>query len=391
MSNNNNRTPHETILYAYTQLQDSLSTNSADDANILDENTLHLVRNLFDTERLVPQVLQNHWVDATKVEQTRLVEAFTVSLQQKILSQIEKFKGQKSLPTLTLTSEEVKDRVATLEYTVSDGKRKSKFTVFMIRYPEKNWKISNIRYGDESIVRHYYSICKNVMDKFSLSTLVAELSAADHVVLEDFESSELGGLPQGWTWRNQDDNKNKPYEIRIEDGNKFLAAEDQGESVILGKDVKWDLHKYPYISFKWRVHEIPEGADERYGRSVDSAAGIYVIYAKKLGLIPETVKYVWSSTLPVGSAMRRSGTGRPWMVVAESGDQKLGEWHTFVFNAYEAYQKTFGGKPPEVPIAIGLLSDANSTHSKAFADYDDIIALKSANAGSGVKEFLKAE
>ena len=72
------------------------------------------------------------------------------------------------------------------------------------------------------------------------------------------------------------------------------------------------------------------------------------------------------------------------MVVAESGRENLGDWHTYVFNLYEAYKKTFGGSPPDKPIGIGILSDANSTHSKAYADYDDIRALKHAEADSGV-------
>ena len=95
--------------------------------------------------------------------------------------------------------------------------------------------------------------------------------------------------------------------------------------------------------------------------------------------------------MPVGSTMRRNGIGKPWNVVAESGEEHLGEWRTYVFNAYEAYQKTFGGDPPDDAVGIGILSDANSTHSLAYADYDDIRALKNANADSGVKKFLEAE
>lgn len=30
-----------------------------------------------------------------------------------------------------------------------------------------------------------------------------------------------------------------------------------------------------------------------------------------MGFIPVAVKYVWSSTLPVGTALRRKGTGGP--------------------------------------------------------------------------------
>jgi len=75
----------------------------------------------------------------------------------------------------------------------------------------------------------------------------------------------------------------------------------------------------------------------------------------------------------------------------ESGPENLGEWRTYVLNAYEAYQKTFGGNPPDRPLGIGILSDANSTHSKAYADYDDIRALRYADADSGIKNFLKGE
>lgn len=79
------------------------------------------------------------------------------------------------------------------------------------------------------------------------------------------------------------------------------------------------------------------------------------------------------------------------MVVVESGGAHLGAWQTYVFNIYEAYKETFGGEPSEKAMGIGILSDANSTNSKAYADYDDIIALRFANADSGIKEFLEAE
>ncbi|MFQ5633162.1 MAG: DUF3047 domain-containing protein, partial [bacterium] len=220
---------------------------------------------------------------------------------------------------------------------------------------------------------------------------VAELGDKGYVVLEDFESGTDGKFPPGWSWKKKDNNKRKPYLVKTENGNKYLEATDKGESVIIGKKIKWNLKKYRYISFKWRAHRLPEGGDERFGKTVDSAAGIYFTYKKKLGLIPKSVKFVWSTTLPVGSTMLRTGVGKPWMVVAESGPEHLDEWRTYIFDAYQAYKDTFGGNPPDRPLGIGILSDANSTHSFAYADYDDIRALKHADATSGVKEKLDAE
>ncbi|MDT8436191.1 MAG: DUF3047 domain-containing protein [Gemmatimonadota bacterium] len=200
---------------------------------------------------------------------------------------------------------------------------------------------------------------------------------ADHVVLEDFESSPLGGLPEGWDWRDSDDDKEKPYAVVEADGNRYLQARDEGQSVILGKEIRWNLKEYPYLSFRVRVHEIPRGGDERDDEKVDSAAGIYVTYDKKaFGTIPVSVKFVWSSTLPVGAATIRPGIGRPWQVVFDSGEEGLGEWRIYVVDLREVYRSTFRRDPPDRPLGIGILSDANSTSSRAWADYDDIIAWR---------------
>ena len=170
-----------------------------------------------------------------------------------------------------------------------------------------------------------------------------------------------------------------------------LEATDEGESVILGQEIKWNLNEFPYISFRVRVHQIPEGGDERDNKKVDSAAGIYITYRKKFfGKIPESAKYVWSSTLPVGSAVRREGIGRPWQIVFGLGGDGLGEWRTYVFDLRQAYTDTFGGTAPSKSIGVGVLSDANSLKLKAYADYDDIRALRNAPPGvtSGVTEIL---
>ncbi len=222
--------------------------------------------------------------------------------------------------------------------------------------------------------------------------VLEQMADSDYIVLEDFEDGDIGQLPPGWQWRRDDDEKHKPYKVVQEDGNKYLAAEDNGESVILVKTIRWNIKQYPYISFRWRVHKIPEGGDERFHDKIDSAAGIYITYNRKLQVIPETVKWVWSSTLQVGATSRRSGgIGRPWNIVAASGTDSLGAWRTFVFNAYQAYIDTFGAEPPDRTLGIGVLSDANSTKSQAYADYDDIRALKTANAGSGVTHFVEAQ
>lgn len=386
----NGSSPKETIASYYTALQNLSRFSQNTDEGYLDKEVLNIAENLFNLPKLAPMVLGTKWSKLNAYEQNRFINALKVSLQKKILKEIKKYSSE-GIPTISFISEDVKESFAKLNYAVSAKNGQRQFTVYMLKSKNGIWKISNMKVGEHSLVRYYYSLCQSLLDEYSLPYLEAELTERGYVILEDFEEDEVGKLPKAWTWRKRDQDKNKPYKIKEENGNKYLAADDNGESVIIGKDIKWNLKKYPYISFKWRARSLPEGGDERYGKTVDSAAGIYIVYKKKLGLIPVTVKYVWSTTLPVGATMRRSGTGKPWMIVAESGEENLGEWHTYVFNVYEAYKKTFGGEPPEKVIALGILSDANSTHSQAYADYDDIFALQTANAGAGIKQFLEAE
>jgi len=208
-----------------------------------------------------------------------------------------------------------------------------------------------------------------------VSTVLA-LPAGDTLVLEDFEEGPLKGLPPGWKARGFEQGEKAPYWIEEENGNRFLRAEDRGENVMLYKEVRWSAREYPYLSFRWRVRAVPEGADERFEDKADSAAGLYLSYRRKLGIVPESVKFVWSGSLAAGSAFRRPGIGMPWTVVAGSGEPD-GSWRTFVFRTEDVYRKTFGKDPGDRPLGIGLLSDANSTRSFAAADYDDLTVYRS--------------
>ncbi len=267
-------------------------------------------------------------------------------------------------------------------------------TFRMARRSDGTCGIADVVGAGGSLVGTLSQEVDDLLDEYSFPYMIAEIGDYGYVVLEDFERTPVGQIPVGWGWKDKDDDSHKPYRVRREDANKYLEATDRGESVILGRKVSWNLDRYPLVSFRVRVNRIPEGADERYDDRVDSAAGIYFTVNRKMfGLIPESVKYVWSSTLPVGGAAIRDGIGRPWQVVFGSGTDDLGEWRTYVFDLRQAYRDTFGGDPPSRPLGIGILSDANSMDAEAFADYDDIRALERPPAGirvtSGVEEILR--
>lgn len=206
------------------------------------------------------------------------------------------------------------------------------------------------------------------------------------LILDDFKSGNIGDVPSKWF--NRDGNQriaDSPaseqekyrYRIQEEAGKRYLRYSGMNamHMNLPVRDTKeFTLSTHPYLSWEWRVHSIPKGATEDDDKRNDTAASIYVVYEiSGLFKIPKVIRYTWSSTLPKGSYLTK---GRQRILVMESGESRLNEWIRFERNIAEDYRNFFGEEPPERPLAILILSDANNTKSFAFADYGPIMLHK---------------
>jgi len=205
-------------------------------------------------------------------------------------------------------------------------------------------------------------------------------------VIDDFEDDTVGCLPHKWYNR---DGKRQPinyppeekesykYRIEKENGNKYLHYEGTSAKHLdfpLVNKNGIDIFKTPILSWKWRVSQIPEGANEDDNSKNDAAASIYVVFDMGHVLfkkVPKSIRYTWSSTLKRGTELSKF-FGNQKIIVVQSGKNGLGEWHTFQRNILEDYKRLFGDNPPHKPLAILILSDGDSTGQRSVADYDDI-------------------
>ncbi len=188
-------------------------------------------------------------------------------------------------------------------------------------------------------------------------------------VLADFSNvGEPGQFPSGWGSRGGDGIE--VYRLESEDDNLFLRAESKGKSVTAGVKCRVSLRIYHILQWKWRVHKVPPSADERDRGKNDNAAAVYIVFEG--GMIPKTLKYVWSSSLPVRTTLESPRSSRTKIVVLESGTQKTGIWIEETINAYQDYKKLFGSEPRMVK-AVAILSDSDDTKEPVMADYDDIV------------------
>ena len=227
------------------------------------------------------------------------------------------------------------------------------------------------------------------------------------VVVDDFSSYKPQSFPKfdnNYRWHifSLTNFKTQNYWVEEEQGNRFLRAEikktlpAKKKSMTLirrfrkaghtGRDTAavsddnggfYHVQEYPYLSWKWGVLQFPQGGDERDAEKNDSAAGVYVYFQKK-GQLPKVIKYIWSSTLSVGtqilSPSSRDGYDI-YFIVVKSGAAPSSGWAQEVRDVYKDYLRCFNNEQPPRVVGIGVLTDADSTDTEASADYDDFIFL----------------
>jgi Protein of unknown function (DUF3047) len=205
----------------------------------------------------------------------------------------------------------------------------------------------------------------------------ALLSAADlsdafnrGVAVETFETDALLTFPQRWSAFRDAQAARNIYRVAEEDGNRFLRAYSEKQGIQIGMVHEFQPKAFPFLGWRWRATQLPPGGDERAEKTNDSAAGVYVLYGNRF--MPRAVKYVWSTTLPVGTRTTNPSYWRAKTVVLRTGPAELGIWQQETVNLYQDYKDLFESEPGEV-LGIALITSSDSTSSVAAADYDDFI------------------
>jgi hypothetical protein len=188
--------------------------------------------------------------------------------------------------------------------------------------------------------------------------------------VDDFGSYEEGTFPEGWKSRGGEGSE--VYRVRA-DHEPYLEANSKNSAVTIAKKFEYDLAECPYLSWQWRAIELPKGGDERYKKSGDSAAAIYVIFEGRFR--PKSIKYVWSASLPMGTTTESPYNSKTKVVVMRNQSSPMGEWVSERVNVYADYQRLFGSEIESVQ-AIGLMSDSDNTESTAVAHYKAIMISK---------------
>ena len=220
-----------------------------------------------------------------------------------------------------------------------------------------------------------------------------EHSMNDQIIsLDTFDTDQPSSFPKQWSVRGDEATAKAVYSVVEENGNRFLRAYADKQDVQIGISRLIEPKEFPALQWRWRVKQLPTGANERAEKTNDSAAAVYVVFDSTL--LPRAIKYVWSASLPVGTRVKSPVYWRSRVVVLQSGTTHIGEWQHEVINYYQDYKDFFGEEPGKV-VGIAILTDSDTTKSVAEAYYDDfsllsVGALETARANSKTLQIAPA-
>jgi hypothetical protein len=171
-------------------------------------------------------------------------------------------------------------------------------------------------------------------------------------------------------WLNEtgwEEQRGSAKHYRVFDSTLFMTNDDATTVVGTKFKPKIDPLLYPLIEFHARVEEIPPGADVTSRKMDDAAFRLFVVFDRGGGLFspPETIGYVWDSTLKTGTTGRSASFKQVRYIVIGSGSDGLGEWKTFKRNILEDYESLFNTDDVPDIGAIALKCDSNHSGGRA--------------------------
>ena len=162
------------------------------------------------------------------------------------------------------------------------------------------------------------------------------------------------------------------YIIGENENGNFLKAVANNSASGLGKEIKINLNKTPYLNFTWKVEKDLSGIDERSKKGHDYAARVFVV--KKTGATPlsnRAMNYVFSSNEEVNDFHHSPFTKKSIDYVLATTKDHLNEWVTVKVNVKEHFKKFHDLDLDEIN-GVAIMADTDNSKLKSISYYQNI-------------------
>ena len=162
------------------------------------------------------------------------------------------------------------------------------------------------------------------------------------------------------------------YSIGNNENGSYLKAVAENAASGVGKEIKINLDKTPFINITWKIEKDLKGIKENTKKGHDFAARVFVI--KKTGATPlsnRAINYVFSSNSNVGETWPSPYTKKSIDSVLASTKSNLNEWVTVRANVKEDFKK-FHDLDVEELSGIAIMADTDNSKLTAVSYYQNI-------------------
>jgi hypothetical protein len=207
---------------------------------------------------------------------------------------------------------------------------------------------------------------KNFLTILFSSLVFSNMVLAEKVTVfnfteDEFKTLQVKKVKGETTWR-----------LGSNENGNFIKAEAEGKGSGLGKEVKIDLSKTPFINITWKVEKDLSGIDEKTKKGHDYAARVFVI--KKTGstaLSNRAINYVFSSNNEIGENWPSPYTKKSIDYVLSTTKRTINEWVTVKANVKKHF-KEFHNLNVENLSGIAIMTDTDNSKIRAISYYQNI-------------------
>tara|TARA_B110000114_G_scaffold106674_1_gene112099 strand:- start:275 stop:919 length:645 start_codon:yes stop_codon:yes gene_type:complete len=207
---------------------------------------------------------------------------------------------------------------------------------------------------------------KNFLTILFISLMISNSLMAEKITIfnfteDEFKTLQVKKVKGETTWR-----------LGSNENGNFIKAEAEGKGSGLGKEVKIDLLKTPFINITWKVEKDLSGIVENSKKGHDYAARVFVI--KKTGstlLSNRAINYVFSSNNDIGENWPSPYTKKSIDYVLSSTKNNLNNWVTVKANVKEDFMRLHGITVSDIS-GVAIMTDTDNSKLNAISYYQDI-------------------
>ena len=185
----------------------------------------------------------------------------------------------------------------------------------------------------------------------------------------EFTNSELSKLE---VKKVRGANNKTDYSVGSNENGNFLKAVADNAASGLGKKLKIDLNRTPFINITWKIEKDLPGIRENTKKGHDFAARVFVI--KKTGatlLSNRAINYVFSSNNEVGFNSPSPYTKKSIDNVLATTKDNLNKWITVKANVKEDF-KRFHNLDINLLDGLAIMVDTDNSKMEAISYFQNI-------------------